>query len=219
MKKEMIKLALTEDNIVALTALEEKLSVYEDVAIAYTAQNGAELLALLAQNSTIELILMDIEMPVMNGIEATEKVKQLYPYIKIVMITIYDDDDYIFNAIKAGADSYILKETRADKIHETITDTLNGGAVMSPSIALKTLRLLKNSGSLKSENRTGKITLSERETAILEQLSNGFPNKTIAENLFISPFTVKRHIENIYQKLQAHNRVELLEKARKNGLI
>jgi DNA-binding NarL/FixJ family response regulator len=215
----MYKIAIAEDNIFALNALKEKLSVYDDITIIHSAKNGAELLDLLAQNSDINLIFMDIEMPVLNGIETTEKIKQQYLDIKIVMITIYDDDEYIFNTIKAGADSYILKETKADKIYETIIDTLNGGSVMSPSIALKTLKLLKSTTYSIPQKGIEKITLSERETEILEQLSNGFTNKRIAESLIISPFTVKRHIENIYQKLQAHNRIEMLEKARKNGLI
>jgi DNA-binding NarL/FixJ family response regulator len=215
----MIKIAIAEDNFFALKAIEEKLSVFEDIAITHTAQNGAELLELLAKNSEIDLILMDIEMAVLNGIEATEKVKQQHPNIKIVMITIYDDDESIFNAIKAGADSYILKETKADKIYETISDTLNGGSVMSPTIALKTLQLLKSVSKPVVEDTTEKLKLSERETEILEQISEGLSNKMIAEKLFISPFTVKRHIENIYQKLQAQNRVELIGKARKHGLI
>lgn len=214
-----MKIAIAEDSHFSLRALEEKLLAFDDMAIVHIAKNGAELLNLLVEDNQIDLILMDIEMPVMNGIEATEIIKQKYPHIKIVMITIYDDDDYIFNAIKAGADSYILKETKSEKIYETLNDTLNGGSVMSPSIALKTLRLLKSAAFLKTENAAEKITLSERETEILEQLSNGFSNKIIAKNLIISPFTVKRHIENIYQKLQAHNRVELLDKARKSGLI
>lgn len=215
----MINIALAEDHFFSQKALEEKLSAYQDIAIVYTAVNGMEMLTFLAENNAIDLILMDIEMPVMNGIDTTEKIKQQYPHIKIVMITIYDDDDYIFNAIKAGADGYILKETKADKIYEAISDTLNGGAIMSPSIALKTLQFLKNTGSPKLVNNMEKIALSERETEILEQLSNGSSNKIIATNLFISPFTVKRHIENIYQKLQVCNRIELLQKARKNGLI
>lgn len=214
-----MKIIITEDNFFALRALEEKLSNYDDISIIHRAKNGAELLDILIKDNNIDLILMDIEMPVMNGIDTTEKVKQLYPHIKIVIITIYDDDEYIFNAIKAGADSYILKETKAEKIYETLNDTLNGGSAMSPSIALKTLQLLKNVNFTKNKQTAEKVVLSERETKILEQISKGFSNKIIAENLFISPFTVKRHIENIYQKLQAHNRIELLEKARKNGLI
>ena len=128
-------------------------------------------------------------------------------------------DSYIFNAIKAGADSYILKDTKAEKIYETITDTLNGGSVMSPSIAIKALQLLKNAAHIKYFSKQDVPLLSDRETEILEQLSKGMTNKTIAENLFISPFTVKRHIENIYKKLQAQNRIELIEKARREGLI
>lgn len=215
----MYKIAIAEDNIFSMKALEEKLSTYADITIIHTAKNGTELLHLLEQNNDIDLILMDIEMPLMNGIEATGKIKQRYPQIKIVMITIYDDDEYIFNAIKAGADSYILKETKSEKIYETITDTLNGGSVMSPSIALKTLQLLKTTTYSIPKKDIEKIVLSVRETEILEQLSKGYTNKRIAEKLIISPFTVKRHIENIYQKLQAHNRIELLDKARKNRLI
>lgn len=216
----MTKIALVEDNHFSLKALEEKLSNFEDIAIAYTAQNGMEAVEKVSANPEIDLILMDIEMPEMNGIEATTLIKQNYPNLKIVMITIYDDDNHIFNAIQAGADSYILKETKAEKIYETISDTLNGGAVMSPSIAMKALQLLKNpptSHLAIAENPT--IILSDRETQILEHLSKGLTNKNIAETLFISPFTVKRHIENIYQKLQAHNRIELLGKARESGLI
>lgn len=215
----MYRIAIAEDNIFSLKALEEKLSTYADITIIHTAKNGTELLLLLEQNNDIDLILMDIEMPLMNGIEATGNIKQRYPQIKIVVITIYDDDEYIFNAIKAGADSYILKETKSEKIYETITDTLNGGSVMSPSIALKTLQLLKTTTYSIPKKDIEKIVLSVRETEILEQLSKGYTNKRIAEKLIISPFTVKRHIENIYQKLQAHNRIELLDKARKNRLI
>lgn len=215
----MIRILITEDNIFARKALEEKLSEFPDIAVKDVAQNGEEALQILEKNHSVDLIMMDIEMPVMNGIEATEIIKQKYPQIKIVMITVFDDDNHIFNAIKAGADSYILKETKAAKIYETITDTLNGGAVMSPSIAMKALQLLKNTETPKPENPIEKIELSTREAEILEQISKGLSNKEIAENLFISPFTVKRHIENIYQKLQTHNRIELLEKARKNKLI
>src|SRR5690606_14350970 len=156
----------------------------------------------------VDLILMDIQMPEMDGIEATQKIKSVWPDIKIVMITVYDDDNHIFEAIKAGADEYILKDTTGKTVYETIMDTLNGGSVMSPSIAQKTLRLLKLatlSKSIPSEN----IALSDRETEILELLSKGLANKVIADKLYISPFTVKRHIENIYQKLQTHNRIEL----------
>lgn len=215
----MIKISIAEDNIISLRALEEKLSVYEEIVIIHAANNGTELLDLLAENSEIDLILMDIEMPFMNGIEATGIIKQKYPHIKIVMITIYDDDEHIFNAIRAGADSYILKETKAEKIYETINETLNGGAVMSPSIAVKALQALKRSNLSIPVKANNSSELTDREIEVLEYLSEGYTNKRIAETLFISSFTVKRHIENIYRKLQVQNRVELADKAKREGLI
>lgn len=214
----MIDILVVEDKQFAQMALLDKLSTFADIYVKHTSANGQQAVDYLVEQ-TVHLVLMDIEMPVMNGIEATSIIKQKYPHIKIIMITVYDDDDYIFNAIKAGADSYILKETKADKIYETIVDTLNGGAVMSPSIAVKTLQLLKNSTPTNIEKQPCAIELSIRETEILELIGQGMTNKKIAEKLYISPFTVKRHIENIYQKLQAHNRIELLAKARQNRLI
>lgn len=215
----MVKVAIVEDNAHALIALIEKLSEFDDISVVLKAGNGNEILHLLESNSDIDLILMDIEMPVMNGITATKQIKQLYPAVKVVIITIFDNDDYIFNAIKAGADSYILKDTKPEKIYETIKDTLQGGAVMSPSIAVKTLNLLKNIYFPITPTEGVEITLTEREIEVLEQLSKGFNNKAIATSLYISPFTVKRHIENIYQKLHAHNRIDLVEKARRGGLL
>lgn len=214
----MIKILLVEDNFFLQKALEEKLSFFSDVMIKDTAQNGEEAIAILEKNHVFDLILMDIEMPKMNGIKATEIIKSKYPQIKIVMITVFDTDDNVFNAIKAGADGYLLKETKAEKIYEAIGETLSGGAAMSPSIAMKTLKLLKNPIIFES-TETEHIELSMREIEILEQLSKGLKNKDIADNLFISFSTVKKHIENIYKKLQAHNRIELIQKAKQNGLL
>ncbi|WP_396179729.1 response regulator [Flavobacterium sp.] len=215
----MIKILLVEDNLFLQKALEEKLSFFPDVIIKDTAQNGEEAIVILEKNHVFDLILMDIEMPKMNGIKATEIIKSKYPQIKIVMITVYDNDDNIFNAIKAGADGYLLKETQAEKIYEAIGETLSGGAAMSPSIAMKTLKLLKNPGVFEDPEAAEGIELSVREIEVLEQLSKGLKNKDIADNLFISFSTVKKHIENIYKKLQAHNRIELIQKARNNKLI
>lgn len=215
----MITIALAEDNISASLALEEKLSAYEDISIRHTARDGQELLAQLKRDAAVDLILMDIEMPWMDGIAATLVIKEHYPHIKVVIITIYDNDESIFKAIQAGADSYILKETKAEKIYETIQDTLNGGAVMSPSIAMKALQALKKT-SLPLQMQVANIPeLSARETQVLECLGTGLTNKRIAEQLSISPFTVKRHIENIYQKLHAQSRVELVDKAKRSGLL
>ena len=139
----MINVAVVDDNIYALRAIREKLSGYSDIDLVCIAQGGQEVIDFLEKNSSLDVVLMDIEMPQMNGIEATAVIKQKYPSVKVIMITVFDDDEYIFNAIKAGADSYILKESKSEKIYDTIIDTLNGGSVMSPSIAVKALQLLK----------------------------------------------------------------------------
>ena len=215
----MIKILVVEDNFFLQKALEEKLSIFSDVIIKDTAQNGEEAIAILEENHIVDLILMDIEMPKMNGIKATEIIKTKFPQIKIVMITVFDNDDNVFNAIKAGADGYLLKETKAEKIYEAIIETLNGGAAMSPSIAMKTLKLLKNPQLLEGVESTELVELSVREIEVLEQLSKGLKNAAIADNLFISFSTVKKHIENIYRKLQAHNRIELIQKAKQNKLL
>ena len=215
----MVKILIVEDNFFLKKALEEKLSNFSDIAIKDTAQNGEEAIAILEENHVVDLILMDIEMPIMNGIKATEIIKSKYPQIKIIMITVFDNDENVFDAIKAGADGYLLKETKAEKIYEAIRETLAGGAVMSPSIALKTLQLLKNPRVFDSSEATEMVELTTREIEVLEQLSKGLKNKEIAENLFLSFFTVKKHIENIYRKLQAHNRIEMLQKAKQNKLI
>lgn len=215
----MIKVAIVDDNAFLQKAIIDKLSFFDTIRVKFTANNGIDLLEKLNGNHTIDLILMDIEMPKMNGVEAVEKVKKLYPQIKIIMLTVFDNDVHIFNSIKAGADGYFLKEVNPQDLFNGIVETLNGGAAMTPSIAMKTLKLLRNPIQIESTENQDDIQLTTREIDVLEQLSRGLKNKAIAENLFISAATVKKHIENIYRKLQTHNRIELIQKARENRLI
>jgi len=214
-----IKIAIADDNSFLINAIKEKLSFFEDLNVKFSAINGADLLAHLDENHNIDLILMDIEMPVLNGIETTEIVKQKYPHIKIIMLTVFDNDENIFNAIKAGADGYLLKEINAKDLHSGIIETLNGGAAMNPSIALKTLKLLRNPIDFNCKENQEDIKLSDREIQVLEQLSKGLSYNVIAENLFLSSGTIRKHIENIYKKLQVHNKLEAVEKAKRNNLI
>ena len=214
-----IKIAIVDDNSFLIKAVKEKLSFFEDLKVKFFALNGSDALVKLENNHNLDLILMDIEMPVLNGIETTEIVKQKYPHIKIIMLTVFDNDENIFNSIKAGADGYLLKEINAKDLHDGIVDTLNGGAAMNPSIALKTLKLLRN--PLEIENQTDKedIQLTKRETEVLEHLSKGLSYSLIAKNLILSTGTIRKHIENIYKKLQVHNKLEAVQKAKRNKLI
>lgn len=215
-----IKLAIVDDNTFLARAIHEKLVDYDDLAIKYLVYNGSELLAKLEKNHNLDLVLMDIEMPVLDGIETVNLVKQKYPHIKVLMLTVFDNDENIFNAIKAGADGYLLKEIEADKLYTAIKDTLGGGAAMSPSIAVKTLRLLRCPEKQESlAVNEDMVVLSGREQEVLEQLARGLSYTVIANNLFLSPSTVRKHIENIYKKLQVHNKLEAVQKARRQNLI
>lgn len=188
-----IKIAIVDDNSFLIHAIKEKLSFFEDVIIKHTSLNGSDLLTKLAENHNLDLILMDIEMPVLNGIETTQIVKQKYPQIKIIMLTAFDNDEHIFNAIKAGADGYLLKEINPEALYSGIKETLNGGAAMNPSIALKTLKLLRNPIDIQNSKDQEEISLSKREVEVLEQLSKGLSYTAIAENLFLSKYRSKTH--------------------------
>ncbi|MFI1772074.1 response regulator [Thalassobellus citreus] len=214
-----IKIAIVDDNSFLIKMVAEKLSFFENLKISFSVLNGSDLLNKLEENHNIDLILMDIEMPILNGIETTEIVKQKYPHIKIIMLTVFDNDENIFNAIKAGADGYLLKEVNAKDLYEGIKETLNGGAAMNPSIAMKTLKLLRNPFNIENIQEQEDIKLTPREVDVLEHLSKGLSYNLIADNLILSTGTVRKHIENIYKKLQVHNKLEAVQKAKKNNLI
>ena len=215
----MIKIAIVDDNTFLIKAIQEKLSFFDDLEVKFTANHGVDILEKLEANHNIDLILMDIEMPKMDGIEATYQVKQRHPQIKIIMLTVFDNDENIFRSIKAGADGYLLKEVNPNDLHQGIVDTLNGGATMTPSIALKTLKLFRNPIEFETNTNQEEINLTTREIEVLEQLSKGLKYNLIADNLFLSVGTVRKHIENIYTKLQVHNKLEAIQKAKNNNLI
>lgn len=214
-----IKIAIVDDNSFLINAVKEKLSFFDNLELRFTALNGNDFIAKLENDKHLDVILMDIEMPILNGIETTAIVKSKYPHIKIIMLTVFDNDEHIFNAIKSGADGYLLKDVDAKKLHDGIVETLNGGAAMNPSIALKTLKLLRNPIIIKNKKEQDDIKLTQREVDVLEQLSKGLSYAAIADNLFLSKGTVRKHIENTYRKLQVHNKLEAVQKAKENNLL
>jgi DNA-binding NarL/FixJ family response regulator len=214
-----IQIAIAEDNIFLLQSIKEKLSFFDDLQLFTFATNGKELMDKLEQYFNLDLILMDIEMPIMNGIEATANIKKKYPQIKIIMLTVLDDYDSIFKAIQAGANGYLLKEINAADLRKSILETMAGGAAMTPIIAQKALQLLRNPSLQTAKLNTEEIKLTKREIEILEQLSQGLSSTKIAANLNRSPKTVRNHIEHIYKKLQVHSKLEAVQKAKNNFLI
>lgn len=219
MKETSIQIGIVDDNRLLIKSLIAKLQSFNNILIRFIAHDGDELSDILEQNHNTDVILMDIEMPGMDGIQATKLVKDNYPQIKIIMLTVLDNDESIFKAIQAGADGYLLKDIHAEILYSGIIEVLNGGAAMTPSIALKTLKLLRNPFYDENNKQTENFRLTEREIEILEQLAKGLPNKIIADNLFISAHTVNKHIENIYTKLHVHSRLEAVIKAKENNII
>jgi len=212
-----INIAIAEDNSFALQGLQNRLAHYPEIVIKSTAKNGKELLENLKKYSNIDLVLMDLQMPEMNGIEATQILKTKYPQIKVLILTTFDDDEHLFNAILAGASGYLLKGDAGVEIFQAIMDTISGGAAMSPVIALKTLQLVRKplDPNIKRED----FGLTVREIELLNQVKNGLTYEEIASNLFISYHTVRKHIENIYKKLQVNNKMEAVKKASENRIL
>lgn len=211
-----ISIGIAEDNPSLIRSILEKLSLFDQVDVLWVATSGGEVIEKVT-NVQPDLILMDINMPEMDGIQATKKVKDHYPNVCIVMLTVFDESQKIFNSIVAGASGYLLKDEKPKKLIQAIEEAVEGGAPMSPVIAAKSLQLIR---TVKTESTsTVDFGLSNREMEILEQIAQGKNYQEIATALFISPKTVRKHIENIYRKLQVHNKVEAVQLALKHGII
>jgi DNA-binding NarL/FixJ family response regulator len=217
MKK--IKLGIVDDNPQLANQLVNNLSLFDHIRISIVASNGRELLEEL-ENIHPDVILMDVQMPDMDGIEATENVKNRFPGIKVIMLSVFDEDDKVFRSILAGASGYILKEEPPVKILEAIENVLRGGASMSSIIAAKALNLIRFENQMKHpEKPPSDFGLSKREIEILEHLADGEDYLKIAESLFISPHTVKKHISNLYDKLHVHSKAEAVKIAVRNNWV
>ena len=218
----MIKVGLVDDNPTLLRNIGQNLSIFEEIQIVFKANGGREAIDNL-NNHHPDMLLMDIEMPEMDGIETTRKVKALFPEIKIMMLSVLDREDKIFEAIKAGASGYLVKDERPSKIVAAIEELMEGGAPMSPTIAMKTLQILRkqeiNNISIEEIETTESFNLSKREVEILEKITEGLNYNQIADQLFISSKTARKHIENIYQKLHVHTKMEAVAVAQKNRWV
>ena len=198
-----ITIGLVEDQALLAADLMEKLSLHTELTVVLQARNGVDLLDKLTRTQP-QVLLMDIEMDQMDGIEATKRVKALYPPINVIMLTVFDDDQKLFDAIRAGASGYLLKDTPAQKLGNAIQDVLEGGAPMSPSIASRALNLLRTTPDKPTppRNIAEEANLTAREQQVLELLATGLSVKQISEKLFVVEKTIRKHLEHIYEKLQ-----------------
>ncbi len=217
MNKIKIPIAIVDDKPQNLLSLKEKIGNNEDIEVLFTASNGEEYLQRLELfvNKLPVVVLMDIDMPILNGIDTVTKAKKIHPSINYLMLTVFDDDEKIFAAIQAGAVGYLLKDEQIEVICEAVVQTVEAGASpMSPGIARKALNLLMNAKV--NLGNTPESNLSEREMEILQYLVQGLDYKEVGEKLFISPHTVRNHIANIYHKLQVKNKAQAVSVAMKS---
>ena len=216
-----ISLAIVDDNTVLLNSLARNMAAFGEVAILFTASNGQQAVD-MARQQPPDVMLMDIDMPIMNGIEATARLRELLPDTKILMLTIFDRDDKLFEAIKAGASGYLLKDERPARLVAAIEEAVDGGAPMSPGIASRALTMLRRQTFTDEKQPPNQpptpknYLLTGREVEILEQLSLGLTTGQIANRLFISDRTVRKHVENIYEKLHVHSKYEAIQLADKH---
>ena len=214
----MIRIAIAEDISRIAASLKQKIELSPEFKIQFIAPNGKEMIKELQHFSNIDVILMDINMPVQNGILTTEAITNRWPQIKIIMCTVFDDEQNIFDAIMAGACGYLMKDETPQKFHKAIYEAIEGGGPMSQSIARKSLQIIK-SGATHLQKKKVDYNLTTREHEVLEQLSKGLSYEQAAGNLFVTYGTIRKHVENIYKKLQVHNKVEAIQKAKQSGII
>ncbi|MFM7727186.1 MAG: response regulator [Flavobacteriales bacterium] len=213
-KNPKLRVALFEDNDALRDVLSQVINDHPQLECSGAFSEATQLDALLA-DSKPDVIVMDIDLPRVNGIEATRRIKQSERPIPVLILTVFEDEVKIFNAICAGAEGYLLKNTTPDKIIDSILDIAQGGSPMSPLVARKVLETFKD----KNISIEKKYDLSARELEVLNLLTQGLSYKLIAAKCFISIDTVKFHAKNIYEKLQVHSKSEAVIVALKHRLV
>jgi DNA-binding NarL/FixJ family response regulator len=209
-----IKVLVYDDSEALRTSMEILISEEEDFDLLALMPN-AETVATDIKEMKPDVVLMDIDMPVVNGVEAVKKIRTTDERLPVIMLTVFDDNENIFKAICAGASGYILKRYATEEIPSAIRMVLAGGAPMTGSVARKVLQMVPQAGTAEQE----KSNLSAKEIVILQFLVNGYSYKMIASELKISIDTVRFHIKKIYDKLHVHSATEAVSKAIKDKLV
>lgn len=219
-----MRIAVVDDNPVNRLNFRQKVQQFDDLELIITANDGHDFLEQLKGlplSDHPEVVFMDIQMPGLNGIDTIILAKSLYNQIHFIILTVFEDDDNIFEAIRAGASGYLLKHENYLTIRQAISEILEfGGAPMSPAIARKTLQILGNR-NLQTEPDTSVLEhiLTDREMEILQHLVNGYDAKRIAEITGISILTVRKHIANVYTKLHVNSKAQVISMAHKNKWV
>lgn len=212
-----IKVLIVDDHALLREGLIKILSLEDDLKIIGEAGKGEEAIE-LTRTLKPNVILMDINMPGVNGIEATKVIKKEFPSIGIIALTIHDDEEYIFELVRAGVSGYVLKDIQPERLVSAIRDVAQGKSVIHPNITAKLLGELNRLSERKNRPSSfGELTM--REIEVLELIAQGMANKDIARVLFISEKTVKNHVTSIFRKLNVEDRTQAALYAVKNKLV
>jgi DNA-binding NarL/FixJ family response regulator len=212
----MIKIAICDDQEVVCQGLEAILSTAQDLQVLSISNNGQELAESL-ERKPVDVVLMDLKMPILNGIQATKLIKEKYPKIKILVLTTYDADAWLFDAIRNGADGYLLKDTSRENLILAIHEIFEGKTPIDTKIAGKLFEKIARTPN-PDATTVGK-NLSEREMEILRCLSHGLANAEIAQELFLSEGTVRNYVSGILEKLEVEDRTQAAVLALRYGLV
>ncbi len=203
------RIVLVEDDPIIREAFTALINQSADYSVEKAYSNAEEAIKNIS-NDNSDIYLMDIELPGMNGIEAISKIKVINPKIRVVVVTVYENDDLVFKALCEGASGYLTKNIPPQKLIDSLKELEGGGAPMTTNIA----RMV-----VSSFHRNRQSPLSARELEVLELLASGKSYSSIADQLFVDKETIRSHIKNIYLKLEVHSKAEAIEKARKNKFI
>jgi DNA-binding NarL/FixJ family response regulator len=210
-----MRIIICDDQSIVRDGLAMLLKLETDMEVVGTAGDGASAVELVAQKKP-DLVLMDLKMPVMNGVEATRRIRAQFPEIKVLVLTTYADDEWVFDAIQAGASGYLLKDTPRDDVIRAIRGTAEGKTYVDPSVAGKVLRQASSHHSQPASNITADLT--EREIEVLRLIAKGSSNKEISERLFLSEGTIRNHVSAILAKLGVSDRTQAAVIAIQHGL-
>lgn len=218
----MIKVLIADDQELIRQSLQIVLSAVEDIEVIGTISNGREVVEAVRKNRP-DVILMDVRMPEMDGVQCTKIIKETYPNIKIIVLTTFDDDEYIFNALKYGACGYLLKGVSMNELVKAIHTVVNGGAMINPDIAIKVFKLFSQMAqgevTVQADSKKNAADLCNTEWNIIKYIGLGLSNKEIAKKLSLSEGTVRNYISIILNKLDFRDRTQLAIWAVQTGTI
>ncbi|MGC8943069.1 MAG: response regulator [Caldisericia bacterium] len=213
-----IKILIADDQKLIREGLKVLLEMEEDFTVIGEASNGKEAVDLYIKLRP-DIVLMDIQMPIMNGVNAIKKIKEIDELSKIIILTTFDDYEYVFDGLKSGALGYILKDIPIEKLSDTIRTIFKGGALIEPSITKKILSEISKIEKAPKGDALLLEQLSSREKEILSLIAKGYTNQEIADKLFLSVGTVKNYVTNILQKMEVKDRTEAVIKVKDSGII